>query len=88
MAKSKLILLIVVVIILVGALLYYLNISKEEETIFPEATGEVDDLAKALLLEIDDEQSAIENIDSDKDLILSDSQEVSDFGQSANENEF
>lgn len=88
MSKNTLILLIVIVVIFTGWYLYYLNIPKEGETVFPEATGEVDDLVNALLQEIEDEQLLIGSLEGDKDLIFSDSQEVSDFSQSANENEF
>ena len=88
MSKNTLILLIVIVVIFAGWYLYYSKVPKEGETVFPEATGEVDDLVNALLQEIEDEQLLIGSLEGDKDLIFSDSQEVSDFSQSANENEF
>lgn len=88
MSKIILILLIVIVVIFAGWFLYYRDIPKEGETVFPEATGEVDDLVNALLQEIEDEQLLIGSVRGDKNLIFSDSQEVSDFSQSANENEF
>ena len=51
------------------------------------ATGDVDDAINAILNEVIDEQALF--IDEEKDAILlgADSQAISDFGQSFNENE-
>ena len=51
-------------------------------------TEDIDDTVNSLLSETDEESAVIGNGQPDKDLITSDSQQVSDFGQSADENEF
>ena len=63
-----------------------LVIKKEISTI--PATGNVDDTVEALLKEVDDENLATGDLEGDASLIDSDSQEVNDFGQSINENDF
>lgn len=52
------------------------------------ATGNIDDAADAILAEILDAQSAFAAEEGDKTLLASDSQEIGNFGQSYNENEF
>ena len=55
----------------------------------PQATGNVDDTAAALLSDSSDETSVtVKAVDDDTALLSSDSQAISDFGQVYNENEF
>lgn len=61
---------------------------KEKEVSPIPATGNVDDTVNSLMKELDDEAVATEDLEGDLDLIDSDSQEVDDFGQSVNENDF
>jgi hypothetical protein len=62
---------------------------KEKKTVYPlPATGNVDDTMEALLKEVEDENSTLGDLEGDASLIDSDSQEVDDFGQSVNENDF
>ena len=93
---------ILIALILVGVFVYYSNIkpkvsslgggeaqrSEEQKTVMPQATGNIDEAVDALLQSANDEQTAVGNTDDDKKLITSDKQEISDFGQSANENGF
>jgi hypothetical protein len=65
------------------------QVTTEREKIFTvPATGDIDDATEALLKEADDESSALSDLEGDVNLIDSDSQEVDDFGQSVNENDF
>jgi hypothetical protein len=61
---------------------------KEKEISVIPATGNVDETINALLKEVDDENLATKDLEGDASLIDSDSQEVDDFGQSINENDF
>lgn len=54
----------------------------------PTATGKVDDLVAATMVEISDEELLIKEEEKDTALISLDSQEISDFGQTINESEF
>ena len=54
----------------------------------PPATGNVDDAVDAILTEIVDDQALFADTEKDAELITADSQTISDFGQSYNENEF
>ncbi|MDP2973983.1 MAG: hypothetical protein Q8N60_02945, partial [Candidatus Diapherotrites archaeon] len=54
----------------------------------PKATGNVDDAAAALLQGANNELTVIGNGDYEAIELSSDSQEVNDFSQSVNENEF
>ena len=65
-----------------------ITIPQEKEITPPPATGNVDDAANAMLQELSDEGTLLSEEESDTELIISDSQEISDFGQSVNENEF
>jgi hypothetical protein len=101
--KSFLILVGLSIVIILGLGLYYISTQqeivgllkggtnlvkeKEEISVVP-PTGNVDDTADALLKELDDENLATKDLEGDLNLIDSDSQEVDDFGQSINENEF
>lgn len=54
----------------------------------PAATGNIDDLVKALLQDTSNEALGAEEESNDAALIAADSQEISDFGQSYDENKF
>lgn len=94
---SKLIIFIIVAIIILAivAIFAYNIFLKEKPPVIegpteitpPPATGNVDDLVDALLKEIADIGPLLTEEDSDAVLINADSQEISDFGQSVNENE-
>ena len=61
---------------------------KVSETALPEATGNVDDSADALLQDSALETLASEEENSDADLLGADTQVISDFGQSYETSEF
>lgn len=61
--------------------------AKKKEIIPPPATGNIDDVADALLKEVSDEDLVIKEEDGDTIIGTTDSQEISDFGQSINESE-
>jgi len=93
--KNTIAIIIVILVIMLVPVIYFLNKQiiltpgvKEGEIALPQATGNIDDAVDALLKEIDDEQSALNGVEDEKSLIISDSQEISDFSQSINENEF
>jgi tetrahydromethanopterin S-methyltransferase subunit B len=52
------------------------------------ATGNVDDAVNAILAGISDDEALLADAAKDAELIAADSQAISDFGQSYNENEF
>jgi len=52
------------------------------------ATGNVDDAVNAILAGISDDQALFADAAKDAELVAADSQTISDFGQSYNENEF
>jgi len=52
------------------------------------ATGNIDDAVNAILAEASDDQALFASVEKDAELIAVDSQAISDFGQSYNENEF
>ena len=52
------------------------------------ATGNIDDAVNAALASIADDQALFADAEKDAELIAADSQAISDFGQSYNENEF
>jgi len=86
---------IILVAVIAGALIYlfpnsikdYFAGRSQPSLVPPAATGNVNDLVEALLREISDEQGLLNEEEVDAELILSDSKEISDFGQSINENE-
>lgn len=49
------------------------------------ATGNIDDVALALLNDVDAESAILANIENDANLLIADSQAIDDFGQSYNE---
>ncbi|PIU75255.1 MAG: hypothetical protein COS76_01780 [Candidatus Portnoybacteria bacterium CG06_land_8_20_14_3_00_39_12] len=61
------------------------QIGKKENTP-PPATGKVDDTVNALLQEIEDETLASQEENNEANAIIDDSQTISDFGQTYNEN--
>ena len=87
--------LIILIAVIAGALIYlfpgsikdYFAGKSQPSLILPVATGNVNDLVKALTREISDEQALLNEEDADAELILSDSKEINDFDQSINENE-
>lgn len=52
------------------------------------ATGNVDDAVNAILAAVSDDQALFADVEKDAALVAADSQAISDFGQSYNENEF
>ena len=58
------------------------------EAVPPVASGNIDDVVSALLQDSSGETLAFQEETGDIDLIAADSQAISDFGQSYNENEF
>lgn len=52
------------------------------------ATGNIDDAVNAILAGVSDDQTLFADAEKDADLLVADSQAISDFGQSYNENEF
>lgn len=52
------------------------------------ATGNVDDAVNAILAGVSDDLALFADAEKDADLLAADSQAISDFGQSYNENEF
>jgi len=64
------------------------GIAEEKQAVLPPATGNVEDAVDAVLAMIENEQSILDEDESDAALVMADSQAISDFGQSYNENEF
>ena len=60
----------------------------DQEVSLPKATGNIDETVNAFIKEANDEKIDLGSGEEEKALIISDSQEVSDFNQSADENEF
>jgi len=58
------------------------------EVVLPVATGNIDDTVNALLQDSSSETGILQEEMADADIIADDSQAISDFGQSYNENEF
>lgn len=94
MQKNKVLIIavIIIVILIIAGYAYYkwapeLSEEKEssEEITPPEPTGEISDLIEALEKEIQDELNVVYEGDEDGDLITSDSEEVNDFGRSADD---
>lgn len=99
--KDKSILMIVIVMVAalaaIAAICYVLLLEEptistiptevEKEIVPPPATGNIDDVADALIKETADESSLLLEEENDVRLITTDSQEIGDFGQSINENE-
>ncbi len=94
--KLKLLILAVLIIVaaIAVALSYYYPVktitppSGQEEAVLPKATGNVDDAADAVLQELTDVETIVSDIDNDVSLVVDDEREISDFGQSYNENDF
>lgn len=59
-----------------------------EEIPIPEATGKIDDVIDAMTALAENEQLIIFEENGDTSMVVIDSQAISDFGQSYNENEF
>ncbi|OGZ55121.1 MAG: hypothetical protein A3F85_04565 [Candidatus Ryanbacteria bacterium RIFCSPLOWO2_12_FULL_44_26] len=61
---------------------------QEQPIVVKPATGNVDDAVNAILVGISDDEAFFADAVKDAELIAADSQAISDFGQSYNENEF
>ncbi len=70
-----------------GPSISYLFPKTQAGIVLPPATGNIDDTVDALLEELIDEESLYEEEDDDVEIIISDIQEISDFGQSIDESE-
>ena len=89
--KTLIIAIIVIIVLVIAGYAYYKWMpspaekeEKEEgEIIPPAATGNIDDLVDALEKEIQDELNVVYEGDEDGNLIISDTEEVNDFGRSA-----
>jgi len=83
----------IVALIIVLGIYYVINNFPESSTLEeqgivpPEATGDIDDLEDALNKEMLDEDTLIDEEDSDADIIESDNSEIDEFGQSVDEEE-
>lgn len=103
MEKKSLIIIIIAIVITIVAVTVYLLLSlpskppisempgitptAKKEVVPPPATGNVDDVADALVKEISDEDLLLSEEENDAGLITTDSQEIGDFGQSINDSE-
>jgi len=96
LTRKTLIPLVVVLAVLVAVFVYYFVFpgrpvtptpSETGEIVPPPATGEVDDVVDALLKELSDEEPLLTEEEGDTSLVTGDSQEVSNFGQTINEDE-
>lgn len=87
MSKKIFITLIIILLILLLVWYFLPKQPEESEIVLPEATGNVDDLENALLMELADIESMLLEEDLDADLIISDNVEIDNFGQSVDENE-
>ena len=63
-------------------------VEKLPVAIIKPATGNADDAVNAILAGVADDQALFASVEKDAELIIVDSQAISDFGQSYNENEF
>ncbi|MCX6761170.1 MAG: hypothetical protein NTZ84_03675 [Candidatus Nealsonbacteria bacterium] len=101
MTKNDAILpIVVVVLVLISAFLFYFSytsvgpdVSPSDNLIIqknnnPQITGNIDDAVNAFIQAAYDEQLSMGTGEEEKTLIISDSQEISDFSQSADEYEF
>jgi hypothetical protein len=90
----KIIAIAIVILVIVVIIVYYqlgikpsLITEQPAEIIPPPATGNIDDAINALIQDAANEQVIAAEEDADTSLIDLDSQEISNFGQSYNENE-
>jgi len=101
MARNNVILPIMVsVLVLISAFLFYYSytsvgpdVAPSDEVIVrkvnqPKVTGDIDDVVDSFIQAADDEQSSVGTGAEEKTLIISDSQDISGFSQSADEYEF
>lgn len=96
--KNLIILLAVASVVIVVVLACYFSFPEGPSTSYffpktqagivpPKATGNIDDAVDALLGELIDEESLYEEEDDDVEILISDIQEIGDFGQSIDESE-
>lgn len=86
MIKKIIIALIIIIVLVVLVLLILQTKESSEEIVPPEATGNVEDLKRALSQELIDMESVLLD-ESEADLIVSDDELLNNFGQSINEDE-
>lgn len=88
------ILIVILAAVIVVAVVYFLSreeldyfpgVENREEITPPPATGKIVDLENTLLKEIADGEFLLEEEDKDALLIISDDDEINDFGQSVDE---
>jgi len=88
------ILIVILAAVIVIAVVYFLarqepesfsDVESEEGITPPLATGKIADLENALMKEIADEEFLLNEENSDALLIISDDDEINDFGQSVDE---
>ncbi len=60
----------------------------ERAIVLPKATGNIDDVAKAIIREASADATILNDEETDSSLLNMDSQTISDLGKSYNENEF
>jgi len=96
--RNLIILLLIALTVITVVLVYYFSFPEglsisylfpktQAGIVPPPATGNIDDTVDALLEELIDEESLYEEEDDDVEIIISDIQEISDFGQSIDESE-
>ncbi len=99
--KNLIIFSVVALVTIIVVLAYYFSFPEEPSTsstsyfsqkteagiVPPLATGNIDDMADALLKELIDEEFLYEEEEDDVEILISDMQEISDFGQSVDESE-
>jgi len=96
MANNIKILVIIVIVFIVIVSGYFIfrkqkslpNNIVNKPTSHPAATGNVDDAVNAFMQETTNENTEINDEDKDTNLLMSSSQEVSDFGNLINANEY
>jgi hypothetical protein len=90
---------IILAVVMLGGFYFFLKMNNsqiisipsvggEKETGMPKATGKVEDLEASITGSINAENSLYNQEDSDVNTGLQDNNEISDFGQVVNENEF
>lgn len=91
---------VVVILVLITSFIFYyssINVGPDvapsdnliiQKNNKPQITGNIDDAFDAFIQAADDEQLSAGTGEEEKVLIISDSQEISDFSQSADEYEF
>lgn len=88
-----------ILLLLIAGIVYYqyqsaiktstttIQMNENQEASLPKATGNIDDTVDALIQDSVNEQAILGTEDDVASIITDDSQAISDFGQSYNENE-